>query len=136
MREGFSFIRESTSLFRKGFSLLWDGLSFIQESTSLFRNGFLLLRYYEMVSRLFEKVPRYFEKVSITSWFLVYSRKYLVISKRFLVIRDSTSLLVHLSGRLTRWAYNIPMVRRPSSSTLSNLNISEASRPVLIKFYV
>ena len=26
--------------------------------------------------------------------------------------------------------------RRPSSSTLSNLNISEASRPNLIKFYV
>ena len=42
-------------------------------------------------------------------------------------------LLAHLSRRLTRWAYNIPMVRRrrrrpssfhPSSSTLSNLNIS------------
>ena len=54
-------------------------------------------------------------------------------------------LLAHLSRRLTRWAYSIPMVRRPSvvvrlrpssSSTLSNLNISEASWPILIKFYV
>ena len=51
--------------------------------------------------------------------------------------------LAHLSRRLTRWAYSIPMVRRPyvvvrrrgpSSSTLSNLNISEASWPILIKF--
>ena len=33
--------------------------------------------------------------------------------------------LAHLSRRLTRWAYSIPMIR-PSSSTLSNLNISEA----------
>ena len=32
--------------------------------------------------------------------------------------------------------YSIPKVRRPSSSTLSNLNISEASRPFLIKFCV
>ena len=52
--------------------------------------------------------------------------------------------LAHLSRRLTRWAYSITMVRRPSvivcrlssSSTLSNLNISEASWPILIKFYV
>ena len=45
--------------------------------------------------------------------------------------------LAHLSRRLTRWAYSIPMVCRPlSSSTLSNLNISEASWPILIKFYV
>ena len=44
--------------------------------------------------------------------------------------------LAHLSRRLTRWAYSIPMVRRPSvvvvvvrpsSSTLSNLNISESA---------
>ena len=40
-------------------------------------------------------------------------------------------------------SFSIPMVRRPSvvrhpssSSTLSNLNISEASWPILIKFYV
>ena len=58
------------------------------------------------------------------------------------------ALLAHLSRRLTRWAYSIPMVRRPSvvrrlssvvrrpSSTLSNLNISKASWPILIKFYV
>ena len=52
-------------------------------------------------------------------------------------------VLAHLSQRLTRWAYSIPIVRRPSvvvrrrpSSTLSNLNISETSRPILIKFYV
>ena len=51
--------------------------------------------------------------------------------------------LAHLSRRLTRWAYSIPMVRRPSvvrrrrpSSTLSNLNISEVSWPILIRFYV
>ena len=46
--------------------------------------------------------------------------------------------LAHLSRRLTRWAYSIAMVRRPSvvvcrrlssSSTLSNLYISEASWP-------
>ena len=41
-----------------------------------------------------------------------------------------------------RFLASIPMVRRPSvvvrrtSSTLSNLNISEASWPILIKFYV
>ena len=55
--------------------------------------------------------------------------------------------LAHLSRRLTRWAYSIAMVRRPSvvvrrhrrrpsSSTLSNLNISEAIWPILIKFYM
>ena len=51
--------------------------------------------------------------------------------------------LAHLSRRLTRWAYSIPIVRRPSviirrpsSSTLSNLNITEASGPILTKFYV
>ena len=54
---------------------------------------------------------------------------------------DVIQFLAHLSQRLTRWAYSIPMVCRlsvicPSSSTLSNLNISEASWPVLIKFYV
>ena len=27
---------------------------------------------------------------------------------------DAQSILAHLSRRLTRWAYNIPMVRRPS----------------------
>ena len=47
--------------------------------------------------------------------------------------------LAHLSWRLTRRAYSIPMVRRPSvvrpSSKLSNLNICEASWPVFIKFY-
>ena len=46
--------------------------------------------------------------------------------------------LAHLSRRLTRWAYSIAMVRRPSvvvrrpassSSTPSNLYISEASWP-------
>ena len=44
--------------------------------------------------------------------------------------------LAHLSRRLTRWAYSIAMVhrpsivvRRPSSSILSNLYISEASWP-------
>ena len=54
----------------------------------------------------------------------------------------------HLSQRLTRSAYSIPMVsrsssvvivirrRHPSSSTLSNLNISEVSWPILVKFYV
>ena len=53
------------------------------------------------------------------------------------------TFLAHLSRRLTRWAYSIPMVRRPSvvvrrpsSSTLSNMNISEASGPILITFYV
>ena len=30
----------------------------------------------------------------------------------------------------------VGVVVRPSSSTLSNLNISEASWPILIKFYV
>ena len=44
-------------------------------------------------------------------------------------------LLAHLSQRLTRRAYSIPMVRR-TSSKVSNLNISKASWPVLIKFYV
>ena len=51
-------------------------------------------------------------------------------------------VLAHLRRRFTRWAYSIPMVRRPSvrrrpsSSTLSNLNISQGSCPILIKFYV
>ena len=48
------------------------------------------------------------------------------------------TFLAHLSQRLTRWAYSIAMVRRPSvvvrrlsssSSTLSNLYISEANWP-------
>ena len=53
------------------------------------------------------------------------------------------AFLAHLSRRLTRWANSIPMVRRPSvvvrrrpssSSTLSNLNISEAIWPILIRY--
>ena len=46
-------------------------------------------------------------------------------------------LWAHLSRRLTRWAYSIPMVRRASSSsTLSNLNISKASWLILFKCYM
>ena len=41
--------------------------------------------------------------------------------------------LAHLSRRLTVYHWSVV---RPSSSTLSNLNISEVSRPILIKFYV
>ena len=40
--EGYSFIQEITSLFRKGFSLLRDGSSFIRESISLFGDAFSL----------------------------------------------------------------------------------------------
>ena len=63
-------------------------------------------------------------------------------SRAFVCLSDL--FLTHLSRRLTRWAYSISMVRLPSvvvrcrrrpSSTLSNLNISEASLPILIKFY-
>ena len=54
-------------------------------------------------------------------------------------------LLAHLSRRLTRWAYRMglepasvrasvcPCVR---ASTLSNMNISETSRPITTKFYL
>ena len=59
------------------------------------------------------------------------------------ILQHLLNFLAHLSRRLTRWAYSIPIVRRPSvvrrrpsSSTLSNLNISEASVPILITFYV
>ena len=65
---------------------------------------------------------------------------FLVVLLIFKVSRNNLSdhvyVLAHLSRRLTRWAYSIPMVRRPSSSTLSYLNISEACWPILIKFYV
>ena len=51
------------------------------------------------------------------------------------------ALLAHLSRRLTRWAYRIglePASVRPSvrPSTLSNMNISETSRPITTKFYL
>ena len=49
--------------------------------------------------------------------------------------------LDHLSWRLTRWAYRMglePASVRPCvrASTLSNMNISETSRPITIKFYL
>ena len=49
--------------------------------------------------------------------------------------------LAHLSRRLTRWAYRMglePASVRPCvrASTLSNMNISETSRPITIKFYL
>ena len=54
-------------------------------------------------------------------------------------------LLAHLSRRLTRWAYRMGL--KPASiracvrpcvraSTLSNMNISETSRPITTKFYL
>ena len=50
-------------------------------------------------------------------------------------------LLAHLSRRLTRWAYRMGF--EPASvrlciraSTLSNMNISETSRPITTKFYL
>ena len=52
-----------------------------------------------------------------------------------------TGFLAHLSRRLTRLAYSIPV--EPSSvcplvcaSTFSNINISETSRSITIKFYL
>ena len=61
----------------------------------------------------------------------------------FLSNFQTLRFLAHLSRRLTRWAYSIPMVCRPSvvvrhplSSTLSNLNISEAIWPILIRYYM
>ena len=57
----------------------------------------------------------------------------------------SAAFLAHLSRRLTRWAYRMglepasvracmrPCVR---ASTLSNMNISETSRPITTKFYL
>ena len=50
-------------------------------------------------------------------------------------------LLAHLSWRLTRWAYRLglePASVHPSvrASTLSNMNISETSRPITTKFYL
>ena len=57
-------------------------------------------------------------------------------------ISTDRMLLAHLSRRLTRWAYRMglepassvrPCVR---ASTLSNMNISETSRPITIKFYL
>ena len=50
-----------------------------------------------------------------------------------------STFLAHLSRR---WAYSIPMVRRPSivrrrpSSTISNINISATSGPIATKFYL
>ena len=53
--------------------------------------------------------------------------------------------LAHLSRRLTRWAYRMglePSSVRPCvrpcvrASTLSNMNISETSRPITTKFYL
>ena len=47
------------------------------------------------------------------------------------------TFLAHLSWRLTRWAYRMgpePAFVRPS--TLSNMNISETSRPITTKFYL
>ena len=52
-------------------------------------------------------------------------------------------VLLKCAGRFFRYTDSIPMIRRPFvvvrrhlSSTLSNLNISEASRPILIIFYI
>ena len=47
------------------------------------------------------------------------------------------ALLAPLSRRLTRWTYRMGL--EPASvraSTLSNMNISETSRPITIKFYL
>ena len=54
---------------------------------------------------------------------------------------DRTQFLAHLSRRLTRWAYRMglePASVRPCvrASTLSNMNISETSRPITTKFYL
>ena len=62
---------------------------------------------------------------------------------------DFLRFLAHLSWRLTRWAYRMglePASVRPSvrasvrpcvrASTLSNMNISETSRPITTKFYL
>ena len=56
-------------------------------------------------------------------------------------ITITVPFLAHLSRRLTRWAYRIglePASVRPSvrASTLSNMNISETSRPITTKFYL
>ena len=53
----------------------------------------------------------------------------------------AATLLAHLSRRLTRWAYRMglePASVRVSvrASTLSNMNISETSRPIATKFYL
>ena len=57
----------------------------------------------------------------------------------------STAFLAHLSRRLTRWAYRMglepasvhPCIRASvRASTLSNMNISETSRPITTKFYL
>ena len=75
-------------------------------------------------------------------WNLVYSIWYSSTTKFVqMTLGWPWPFLAHLSRRLTKWAYSISMVSRPSvairrlssSSTLSNLNISEASWPILIK---
>ena len=50
-----------------------------------------------------------------------------LVSWQELMSRLPDYFLAHLSWRLTMWAYSIQMVRPSSSSTHSNLNISEAS---------
>ena len=57
------------------------------------------------------------------------------------VFLSLSELLAHLSQRLTRWAYRMglePASVRASvrASTLSNMNISETSRPITTKFYL
>ena len=63
----------------------------------------------------------------------------------FLYISDvkvvESAFLAHLSRRLTRWTFRMglePASVRASvrASTLSNMNISETSRPITTKFYL
>ena len=61
--------------------------------------------------------------------------------KSFVINVLQFQFLAHLSRRLTRWAYRMglePGSVRASmhASTLSNMNISETSRPITTKFYL
>ena len=44
--------------------------------------------------------------------------------------------LAHLSRRLTRWAYRMGLVPASVRPSVSNMNISETSRPITTKFYL
>ena len=54
--------------------------------------------------------------------------------KKSMYLKPCDWILAHLSRRLTRWAYSIPMVRRPSSTLSTWISLKPVGQS--INFYV
>ena len=69
--------------------------------------------------------------LSLESWFICWL--FCALMSR----SPACMFLAHLSRRITRWAYRMGLeLASVRPSTHSNMNISETSRPITIKFYL